>query len=227
MKVLIADDDAIWNCLLGERLSHAGFKVNAAFNGHEALDQARTGDYDAVLLDVVMPRMDGHAVLRELRASGSRAAVLMVTCKDEEEDKLRAFAGGADDYLVKPVRVPEIVARIRAILRRIGAGIQKRPGVLILHSGSLEMDPLGRIVRKNGKVIHLTKTEFAFLETLMRRPGQIVPGYILNEHLAGSDMAPDAVTIRVHIKNLRRKIGGRTSRSRIRTIRGMGYALAD
>jgi two-component system response regulator MprA len=225
MKVLIADDDPVWIRLLGDRLIAAGFTVDTVFDGHAAVTQIRSGDYDAVLLDVLMPRVDGHAVLRELRSLGSRAAVLMVTAKDEDEDKLKAFAAGADDYVVKPVRVPEIIARIRAIIRRTGNRGSKKAKLAVLRAGPLELDPLARTVRKNGRLIHVTKSEFAVLDLLMQSPGKVVPNSALVHEITEDEIPPHPGTIRVHIRNLRAKLGSHGGKSLIRTVHGLGYAL--
>jgi two-component system alkaline phosphatase synthesis response regulator PhoP len=225
VKVLIADDDPIWNRFLGDQLSDAGFWVNSAYSGREAVDQVRTGDYDVVLLDVLMPEMDGHAVLQQLRSSGNYAAILMVTCKNVEKDKIRALASGADDYLVKPVCVPELVARINAVLRRITNSNRRSTDHFVLRAGPFELDPFQKIVRKKGRDIHLTNTEFTFLELLMRRPGQVISARALDKHLANSEIVSDPTTIRVHITNLRRKLDDRRGNSCIRAVRGIGYSL--
>jgi two-component system copper resistance phosphate regulon response regulator CusR len=225
MRILVVDDDASFSQLLRDGLSAKGFHVDLAFNGKEALQKAIGITYDIILLDVLLPEIDGYTVLKKLRAMECAAAVLMVSFKDQEGDKLRGFASGADDYLVKPVRINELIARIRAILRRIGETRLMQDDPFLFKAGPLVLDLLRHEARKNGKPISMTKTEYSLLECLIRRPGQVIRRPILAKQLVSGDIEATANVIDVHIKNLRCKIDGRAEKSLIRTIRGVGYLL--
>lgn len=225
MKVLIADNDPSWSRFLAEGLRSEGISADRVTNGREALEKAATVDYDVILLDVLMPGLNGYAVLRKLRARGSRAAVLIVTCKGRERDELEGFSSGADDYLVKPIEISRLVARIHAILRRIGVPAGKKGDPYVLQAGELELHVLNREVRKRGKLVDVTKTEFSLLECMMRRPGQVLARPVLCQHLISGDIPATTNIIDAHMKNIRAKIDGRSSKSVIRTVRGVGYAI--
>jgi len=224
MRILLAEDDRDLSYFIQEGLIQAGFAVELAHNGKEAYELAIQYKYDLILLDIMMPEMNGHEVLQRLRRQGNKAAIIMLTCKGHENDKLLGFNGGADDYLVKPFLLSELVARIRAIIRRTITSTQSDRSSL-LKCGDLQMDLLKREVRRRGKMIKLTKKEFDLLECLMRQAGQVISQAILAQHLSQIDFGTQTNAIEVHVKNLRSKIDPHFSRSLIRTVRGCGYAL--
>jgi DNA-binding response OmpR family regulator len=226
MRLLLVEDDKDLSEFAREGLSREGFAVDVAMDGQEAVDIVSERQYDVILLDVEMPKLNGFAVLKTLRSRGYRGAVLLATCKGQEKDKLQGLNNGADDYIVKPFLLTELVARIRAVLRRTGGDSSTK--VIqgsILKSGPLEMNLIKHEVHKAGKPIILTKKEFELLEYFMRRPGQVLSQGVLSQHLIHTDFDSHTNTIEVHIKNLRAKIDSKTGPSLIRTVRGCGYSL--
>ncbi len=225
MRVLLVEDDKDLSAFMQEGLVREGFTVELARNGKEAVVRADESQYDVILLDIMMPQMDGYAVLKTLRAKGNKAAVLVVTCKGQERDKLQGLNSGADDYIVKPFLLTELVARIRAVLRRTGSSLQKTSHGSLLKAGDIQLDVLKREVKRAGKVIELTKKEFDLLFYFMQRPGQVLSQTVIAQHISNTDFNTTTNTIEVHIKNLRTKLDGKSSKSVIRTVRGCGYAL--
>jgi len=225
MRLLLVEDDKDLSEFVQEGLTREGFAVDLAQNGDDALDFANENHYDVILLDVMMPGLDGYAVLKKLRARGHQGAILLVTCKGQERDKLEGLNSGADDYVVKPFLLTELIARVRAVLRRTSKSPQSQTNGSLIKVGDLTMDLLKREIKKGGKPIILTKKEFDLLECLMRRPGQVLSQSVLNQHLSNSDFNSTTNTVEVHIKNLRSKIDGKSTKSMIRTLRGCGYAL--
>lgn len=227
MRLLLVEDDKDLSDFVREGMSREGFVVDSVSNGQKAILQLDEADYDVVLLDVMMPGMDGFAVLKTLKQKGFKGAVLLVTCKGQERDKLEGLNSGADDYIVKPFLLSELIARVRAVLRRtMGAGLLPAKGSE-LEVNDLHMDLLKREVKKSGKTVALTKKEFDLLECLMRRPGQVLSQSVLNQQISNADFDSQTNVIEVHIKNLRAKIDNKTGPSRIRTVRGCGYALDE
>ena len=224
MKLLLVEDDRDLSQFVEEGLSREGFAVDRAENGQQALDLAADVTYDVILLDVMMPGIDGYAVLKKLRAKGFRGAILLVTCKGQEQDKLHGLNNGADDYVVKPFLLTEVIARVRAVLRRTAHAQPAQQGST-LKVGDLSMDLLKREVKKGNRSIELTKKEFDLLEYLMRRPGQVISQNVLNQTLSNTDFQTSTNTVEVHIKNLRAKLDSKSATSCIRTVRGCGYAL--
>jgi two-component system, OmpR family, response regulator len=216
MRVLVVEDEARLAGALRRGLAAEGFVVDVAVDGGAGLEAARHGAYDAVILDVMLPRMSGYQVVRSLRADENWLPVLMLSAKDGEYDQADGLDCGADDYLTKPFSFVVLLARLRALLRR---GAVARPPVLT--AGELSLDPASREVRLAGAEIALTKREFALLDYLIRRQGQVVGKTELLDHVwdAGLDTAPNAVE--VYIGYLRRKLGTR----RLETVRGAGYKL--
>jgi two-component system, OmpR family, copper resistance phosphate regulon response regulator CusR len=224
MKLLLVEDDRDLGAFVEEGLVREGFAVDRAQNGQQALDLASETPYDVILLDVMMPGPDGYVVLKKLRARGFRGAILLVTCKGQERDKLQGLNNGADDYVVKPFLLTEVIARVRAVLRRTTHS-QTSPQGTTLKVGDLQMDLLKREVKRGHRSVLLTKKEFDILEYLMRRPGQVISQNILNQSLSNTDFPTSTNTVEVHVKNLRAKLDGKSLRSCIRTVRGCGYAL--
>jgi len=224
MRILVVDDDAAVRESLGRALRLEGYDVELASDGLEALErlQGNGDDPDLVVLDVLMPNIDGLEVCRRLRRMGSRLPVLMLTARDEVTDRVAGLDAGADDYVVKPFALAELLARVRALLRR-----SADEAVDVLRFGDLELDPATREVRRDGDPIELTRTEFALLELFMLNPRQVLTRSIIFERVWGYDFGFGSNSLDVYIGYLRRKTeaGGKTRL--IHTIRGVGYALRE
>lgn len=214
-RILIVDDDIALCELLTERLREDQFVTESVHDGAGGLERARSGEYDLVVLDLMLPRLNGIEVLRQLRRT-SEIPVLILTAKGEDVERILGLEIGADDYLPKPFNPRELVARIRAILRRSlrGSG-EECP----LTAGDLQLHPMAREAFLGGAPLALTSAEFALLETLMRESGHIVSREYLTETVLGRELRPFDRVIDVHVSNLRRKLGS----ERIKTVRGTGY----
>jgi two-component system OmpR family response regulator len=213
----VVEDEARLASALRRGLQAEGFAVDLAGDGLDGLEMARHGGYDAMILDVMLPRLSGYRVVRQLRAEERWLPVLMLSAKDGEYDQADGLDCGADDYLTKPFSYVVLLARLRALLRR---GVVERP--VVLTYGDLELDPAQRRVTVRGAEVALTAREFTLLEYLLRRAGEVVSKTELLDHVwdAALDTAPNAVE--VYVGYLRRKIG----RDRLETVRGAGYRLA-
>jgi two-component system OmpR family response regulator len=218
VRLLLVDDEIRLAAALRRGLVAEGFAVDVAGNGPEGLELARLGDFDAVVLDVMLPGMSGFEVVRRLRAEDNWVPVLMLSARDGEHDQADGLDSGADDYLTKPFSFIVLLARIRALLRR---GVVARPAVL--GSGDVTLDPSTREVRVAGEPVQLTPREYLLLEYLIRHAGRVVGKVELLDHVwdAAADTAPNAVE--VYIGYLRRKLGP----DRVVTVRGAGYMLAS
>lgn len=216
MRVLLVDDEERLVAALRRGLAAEGFVVEAAATGTEGLRQARSGDFDAVVLDVMLPGLSGYEVVRRLRAEGNWVPVLMLSAKDGEHDQADALDDGADDWLTKPFSFVVLLARLRALLRR---GRPPRPAVLV--AGAVTLDPASREVFVGTDPVELTPREFLLLEYLIHRAGQAVSKDELLEHVwdRAAELAPNVVE--VYAGYLRRKIGS----ERLVTVRGVGYRL--
>ena len=201
-------------------LRNAAYAVDVARDGEDALYQASINDYDAVILDVMLPRRNGFEVCRELRAQGSRNPVLMLTARDAVEDRIGGLDTGADDYLTKPFEFGELLARLRALLRR---GQELRP--TIIEVGDLEIDTRGQRVRRNGRSIELTTKEYTLLEYLARNAGKVVGREEISEHVWDDTFDPFSKLIEVYINRLRRKVDEPFKAPLIHTRRGAGYEM--
>ncbi len=221
--ILVVDDKANTRQLLYEYLTEQGFKVISATNGQEAIYSARHHHPDLILLDIMMPKMDGYQFLRQYRQE-SQTPVIIITAREEETDVILGLELGADDYIIKPFRLRELVARIHAILRREErASNNEKP----LSVGDLYLDPASHTVAIKNKPISLTPIEFDLLMTFMRSPGQVFTRAQLIEHLMDSGFSGLDVTLNVHIRNLRTKIETNPSQPKyIETVFGVGYRLA-
>ncbi|BDZ41001.1 DNA-binding response regulator [Paraoerskovia sediminicola] len=217
MRVLVVEDEVVMARALQRGLAAEGFAVDVATDGDRGLDLALEDDHDAVLLDVMLPGLSGYEVVRAMRAAEIWTPVLMLSAKDGDHDVADGLDLGADDYLAKPFAFVVLVARLRALLRR---GAVPRPAVLVV--GSLTLDPAARTVRQDGADVELTAREFALLEYLMRRPGQVVGKVELRDHVWDS-AGDDLNVVEVYVGYLRRKLG----RASVRTVRGAGYVVAD
>jgi DNA-binding response OmpR family regulator len=221
-SLLIVDDDVELCALLAERLAEDGFDLSAAHNGIDGLERASTGGYSLVILDVMLPRMGGIDVLKQLRARSS-VPVLMLTARGDDIDRIIGLEVGADDYLPKPFNPRELVARIKAILRRIE---ERRTDFEKFAAGDILIDTALREAYIGDRSLQLTTIEFALLEVLVRNPGRALSREYLTDIALGRRLGAFDRTIDVHISNLRRKLDERRGIQRIKTIRGSGYLLA-
>jgi two-component system OmpR family response regulator len=220
MRVLVVEDDAKLGPLLRRGLSDRGSAADLTSTGEDALWMAQAHRYDAIVLDLMLPGLDGFETCLRLRDSGVWTPVLMLTARDAVEDRIRGLDAGADDYLTKPFSIAELRARLRAIVRR---GPSERPAVLVIDD--LRLDPATRRVSRGDTEIRLAAKEFALLELFMRRPGEVLSRYELLEN--AWDIAYDnrSNVVTVHIRRLREKIDRPFGRSSIETVRGAGYRL--
>jgi two-component system response regulator MprA len=221
VKILIVDDERAVRESLRRALELEGYEIELAGDGSEALYRVEANDEpDAVILDVLMPGLDGLEVCKRLRRAGSRLPVLMLTARDEVEDRVAGLDAGADDYVTKPFALEELLARLRALLRRTGAGSGE-----LLRFADLELDPSTREVRRAEEAIDLTRTEFSLLELFMLNPRQVLTRSTIFERVWGYDFGFSSNSLDVYIGYLRRKTetGGRPRL--IHTVRGVGYAL--
>ena len=221
MRVLVVEDEVRLARALHKGLTAEGFAVDVTHDGLSGLDSARTGTYDAIVLDVMLPALSGYEVVRTLRRERNWVPVLMLSAKDGEYDQADGLDVGADDYLTKPFSYVVLVARLRALLRR---GAPERPAVLA--AGDLLLDPAARLVSRGSVPITLTAREFSLLEYLMRHVGEVVGRLDLLEHVWESYGASEANVVEVYIGYLRRKIDSPFDRRAITTVRGVGYRLA-
>jgi two-component system, OmpR family, response regulator len=201
-------------------LRFEGLTVDLAGGGEEALRMVGAAEYDAIVLDVMMPGIDGFETCRRLRADGVWLPVLMLTARDAVEDRVRGLDGGADDYLTKPFSLAELLARLRALVRR---GPVERPSVLEV--GDLRLDPASREVRRGDEEVDLSPREFALLETFMRRPGQVLTQLQLLESAWDMGYEQRSNVVEVYVRYLREKIDRPFGVSSIETVRGVGYRL--
>jgi two-component system OmpR family response regulator len=220
MRVLIVEDDVKMASLLRRALREEGLAADVASNGEDAIWMAAATAYDAVVLDVMLPGIDGFAVCRRLRSDGIWSPVLMLTARDAVDDRVAGLDGGADDYLVKPFSFTELFARVRALIRR---GAIHRPAVL--EAGDLHLDPGERRVWRGSAEIALSAKEFALLETFMRRPGQMLDRFQLLEHAWDYDYENRSNIVDVYVRYLREKVDRPFGVESIETVRGAGYRM--
>ena len=221
MRLLVVEDDEKLLRALHRGLQREGYAVDLAVTGDEALAQAGAYDYDAVVLDVMLPGKDGFAVCRELRSNEQWVPVLMLTARDHVKDRIRGLDAGADDYLVKPFDFGEMLARLRALTRR---GPSERPTVVEV--GDLHIDPAAHVVTRAGREVDLTPREFALLLFLARRAGEVVPRTELLEHVWDESEDGSTNVVDVYVGYLRRKLERPFRRRQlIRTVRGVGFML--
>lgn len=216
MRILIVDDDEELAGLLSELLTREGFRVDMQHDGVKGLNTALGGGFDLMILDVMLPGMDGFEILRRVRRE-SRLPVLMLTARGEDEDRIIGLELGADDYLPKPFNTRELVARVKAIMRRLE---ERRPGIKFEVNG-ISIDPGTRDVTRDGIPVEVTTFEFDILETLMRAAGRVVSRDDLMEELYGRKATPFDRSVDMHISHLRKKLEG--DKPLIKTVRGVGY----
>lgn len=218
-RVLIVEDDRGVRESLARALQFEGYEVQAASDGGEGLQLARAGETDAVILDVMMPVLDGLEVARRLRSSRIATPILMLTARHEVTDRVAGLDAGADDYLVKPFALDELLARLRALLRRTGP----TESTDLLTVGDLELDPAGRRVTRDGGEIHLTRTEFDLLELLMFNAEKVLTRDVILERIWGFDFETSSNSLDVYIGYLRRKTEAGDRPRLIHTVRGVGF----
>jgi len=222
VKILIVEDEPKTGEYLRQGLNEAGFVADLAANGSDGLHLALHGEYDLVILDVMLPELDGWQVLASLRRRGLEMPVLFLTARDQVEDRVKGLELGADDYLVKPFSFAELLARVRTILRRgRGGGLDSN----VLRVADLELDLLRRRVTRGGNRIDLTAKEFGLLELLMRRQGEVLPRSLIASQVWDMNFDSDTNVIEVAMRRLRLKVDDGQSVKLIQTVRGMGYVL--
>jgi DNA-binding response OmpR family regulator len=222
MRILVIEDEARITEILQEALTRAGFTVDSAIRCAEARDALSVTAYDAAVLDLGLPDGDGRTLLTELQSSRNKVPVLVLTARDAVEDRVSGLDAGADDYLVKPFATAEVIARVRALLRRPGGAL----GVT-LQAGNVSFDTIGRDVRVGITALALPRREGAILEHLMRRFGRVIPKTVLEERLYGIDDELESNAIPVHVHHLRRKLEAAGATAEIHTVRGVGYLLTE
>jgi two-component system response regulator MprA len=221
MRILVVDDEPAVRDSLERALRLEGYEISLAEDGEQALAALSQDGTDAVLLDVMMPGMDGLEVCRALRARGDRTPVLMLTARDAVSDRVAGLDAGADDYVVKPFALDELLARLRALLRRSGISAAGQA----LHFEDLELDPVSHQVRRGDRLIDLTRTEFSLLELFMLHPRQVLTRPVIFERVWGYDFGPGSNSLEVYVSYLRRKIEAGGEPRLLHTVRGIGYVL--
>ena len=222
MRVLLVEDEGRIAEFIRKGLTERGYAVDVAQDGDEALDWPEVAEFDAIVLDVMLPVRDGIEVCLELRRRGVRTPVLMLTARDAVEDRVRGLDAGADDYLVKPFAFAELLARLRALTRRQSPTLQP-----VLKVGDLVLDTGTRQASRQGCSIDLTTKEYAILEYLMHHPNQVLTRTMIAEHVWNYDFDNASNVIDVHVRNLRRKIDDPSPTKLIHTVRGAGYRVSD
>jgi len=222
MRVLIVEDEPKIAAYVKRGLEEEGYAVDAVSNGRDALDWALAAPYDLIVLDLMIPVVDGLSVCRQLRQRGDKTPILILTARDALDDRVTGLDAGADDYLVKPFAMKELLARLRALGRR-AADVPKTP---VLQVGDLALDTRKRIAQRSGKTIDLTAKEYAVLECLMRDPERVLTRTQIADHVWNYDVYNQSNVVDVYIRNLRRKIDDPFEQKLIHTVRGAGYRLA-
>jgi two-component system response regulator MprA len=223
--ILVVDDEPAVRRALERALRLDSYEVALAADGREALDQLAESPADAVILDVMMPGIDGLEVCRRMRAAGDRTPVLMLTARDGIDDRVKGLDVGADDYLVKPFALRELQARLRALLRRAGDDGEEDPE--ILRFGDLVLDPIAHEVHRGERLVELSKTEFLLLELFLKHPRQVLTRSTIFENVWGYDFGPTSNALGVYIGYLRRKTEEAGEPRLLHTVRGIGYVLRD
>lgn len=222
MRILVVEDEEKVASFIRKGLEQMSYTVDVAGTGEDALAMALTTRYDALVLDVMLPGRDGLSVVRELRSRGSDVPVLALTARGTLEDRIAGLDSGCDDYLPKPFAFEELLARLRALLRRGGTSRMPR-----LEYAGVTLDPASRTVSRDSKPVELTNKEFALLELLMRRPGQVLTRTALLESVWGYDFDSTSNVLEVYMNFLRKKIDHGFPRKLLHTVRGVGYVLRD
>ncbi|QEU91743.1 response regulator transcription factor [Streptomyces kanamyceticus] len=223
-KILVVDDDPEVRAAVEDALTIEGHRVRGAADGHRALLAVARWQPDLLVLDVLMPVMDGLAVCRQLRAAGDRTPVLVLTALDSVSERVDGLDAGADDYLVKPFALDELVARVRALLRRLTPELPERDDDALSY-GDLVLDPATRTGRRGGRAVEFSRTEAALLELLLRNAGQVLPRDLIQRTVWGRDFGPDSNSLAVYVGYLRRKLESGGEPRLVHTVHGVGYRL--
>ncbi len=222
MRILLAEDERTLHRILKKRLTEEGWSVDGCFDGEETLDYLRAAPYDAVILDVMMSKRDGFSVLAEARREGIDAPVLFLTARDGIEDRVRGLDLGASDYLVKPFAMAELLARVRALLRRSGGTAGS-----VLTAGDVRLDLAAHTVTRGGEPVALSAREYALLEYLMHNKNHVLSREQIEDHIWNADYEGGTNVVDVYISYLRKKLDGGRAEKLILTMRGRGYMLRD
>lgn len=222
MRLLVVEDERQIASFLERGLKEEGYAVDVVYNGNDALDWTVAVEYDAIVLDVLLPGRDGFSVCRELRARGSTTPVLMLTARDAVDDRVNGLDSGADDYLVKPFAFKELLARLRAVTRRQSDSRSNE-----LHLADLTLNTLTHTAQRGERRIELTTKEYNLLEFLMRHPNRVLSRTQIAEHVWNLDFVAESNVVDVYIRYLRRKIDDEAELKLIKTVRGSGYLISD
>mgnify|MGYP004561544319 FL=1 len=222
MRILVAEDEKDLNRLIEKKLAKSGYGVDTAFDGEEALDYVEFAEYDAIILDVMMPKKDGFAVIKEMRSRGINTPVIFLTARDSIEDRVAGLDFGANDYLVKPFSFDELMARVRAMTRmKYGASEN------VLSVDGLSLNCSTHEVTRDGKGITLSAKEYAMLEFMMRNAGIVLSREKLENHVWNYDYEGGTNLVDVYVSYLRKKVDGGFDKKLIKTVRGFGYVISD
>ncbi len=222
MRILIVEDDKKVASFLKRGLKEEHYAVDVSYDGEEAMEYVRFNQYDLIILDIMLPKKDGFTVCKEIRNESILTPVLMLTARDQVEDKVKGLQEGADDYLAKPFAFEELLARIKALLRRVQDYKTKN-----LKVGDLELDPVSRKITREGKIITLTGKEYALLEYLMRNKGRIITQSMIIDHIWDMNFDGLSNVVNVYINHLRDKIDKGFAKKYIKTVRGVGYKIDE
>lgn len=222
MRILVAEDEKDLNRLIEKKLAKSGYGVDTAFDGEEALDYVEFAEYDAIILDVMMPKKDGFAVIKEMRSRGINTPVIFLTARDSIEDRVAGLDLGANDYLVKPFSFDELMARVRA-MTRMKYGISEN----VLSVDGLSLNCSTHEVTRDGKGITLSAKEYAMLEFMMRNVGIVLSREKLENHVWNYDYEGGTNLVDVYVSYLRKKVDGGFDKKLIKTVRGFGYVISD
>ncbi len=222
MKILVVEDEERVAQFIQKGLKEEGHAVDVAYDGEDGGFLAEVNDYDLIILDLMLPKKNGLQTCKEIRDHGVNTPVLMLTARDSVEDKVRGLDAGADDYLAKPFAFEELLARVRALLRR-----QSESKTPTLKIADLELDPMSRLVTRSGKPIRLTTKEYALLEYLLRNPKKVLSRTLIGEHVWDMNFDPESNVIDVYVSHLRNKVDKGFEPPLIHTLRGQGYILSD
>lgn len=222
MRLLVAEDEKDMNRLITRALEKEGYGVDSCFDGEEAMDYLESAEYDGVILDIMMPKMDGHQVLKKLRARGSNLPVLFLTARDSIADRVAGLDMGADDYLIKPFDFDELLARVRAMMR-------KRSGhkTSVITIGDLKIDTGSHEVTRGDRSIELSSREYSILEYMAMHPGQVLSREQIETHVWNFDYSGGSNVVDVYISYLRKKIDGKENVKLIRTVWGTGWMIKE
>lgn len=221
MRILIVEDEHRLSNIIKKGLTEDGFAVDQAFDGEEGQYLSESESYDLIILDIMLPKIDGLTVCRELRGKGIKTPILILTAKSTTEDKVAGLDAGADDYLTKPFSFIELRSRIHALIRR-----SQKDSSTILKEDDLEVDPLKHVVRRNNKIVELTPKEFAILELLMHHKGEVVTRTMILEHVWDYNFDGMSNVVDVFVASLRKKIDQRADRKLVQTVHGVGYKIS-